>query len=185
MRSFKRAVNGDDQIRNCAPSARIMTSATVGLLSAVLLFAMSLFGAESADDIKVPADYRHWFHVNTMIIDKASPLFEALRGMHIIHINSVGEAVLKTGGPYRDQTIFADHLHEFTVNEGTYVEGPLKALVVMTKDKVKYAATGGWGWQAWAGGDPSKPLVTDATKQCLECHQARKEQDYVYSTYIP
>jgi hypothetical protein len=29
------------------------------------------------------------------------------------------------------------------------------------------------------------PAVTDATKQCFECHQARKEQDYVYSTYIP
>jgi hypothetical protein len=41
------------------------------------------------------------------------------------------------------------------------------------------------GPQAWAGGDPKKPLVTDATKQCFECHQARKEKDYVYSTYIP
>ena len=42
------------------------------------------------------------------------------------------------------------------------------------------ASTGGWAWQAWAGGDPSKPLVTDAAKQCFECHH-----DYVYSTYIP
>jgi hypothetical protein len=55
----------------------------------------------------------------------------------------------------------------------------------MLKDKKKYASTGGWGWQAWAGGDPAKPIVTDATKQCFECHQARKDHDYVYSTYIP
>jgi hypothetical protein len=27
--------------------------------------------------------------------------------------------------------------------------------------------------------------VTDATKQCFECHQPKKDQDYVYSTYIP
>jgi hypothetical protein len=25
--------------------------------------------------------------------------------------------------------------------------------------------------QTWAGGDPNRPLVTDATKQCFECHQ--------------
>jgi Cytochrome P460 len=160
-------------------------SAGLGLLSAALLVGISSFTAESADDIEIPAGYRNWFHVNTMIIDKASPLFEGLGGMHIIHVNSTGEAALKTGAPYPDKTIFLDDLHEFTVSEGSYIEGPLKALVIMTKDQKKYAATGGWGWQAWAGGDPNKPLVTDATKQCFECHQARKDQDYVYSTYIP
>jgi hypothetical protein len=76
-------------------------------------------------------------------------------------------------------------LHEFTISEGSYVEGPRKATAIMLKDKKKYVSTGGWGFQAWAGGDPTKPLVTDPTKQCFECHQARKDQDYVYSTYIP
>jgi hypothetical protein len=65
------------------------------------------------------------------------------------------------------------------------VEGPRKATAIMLKDKKKYAATGGWGFQAWAGGDPTKPLVTDPAKQCFECHQPKKNQDYVYSTYIP
>ena len=31
----------------------------------------------------------------------------------------------------------------------------------------------------------NKPLVTDAAKQCFACHQPKKDQDYVYSTYIP
>jgi len=35
------------------------------------------------------------------------------------------------------------------------------------------------------GGDPKKPQVTDAAKQCFACHQAKKDQDYVYSAYIP
>ena len=35
------------------------------------------------------------------------------------------------------------------------------------------------------GGDPKKPRVTDAAKQCFACHQPKKDQDYVYSTYIP
>jgi hypothetical protein len=49
----------------------------------------------------------------------------------------------------------------------------------MTKDRKKCAATGDWGWKAWV--IQTNPWVTDAAKQCFECHQAKKEQDYVYS----
>ncbi len=184
MSSLSSGVNTDEHIRNRSRPGRMKTSAGLGLLSAALV-AISLFAAKSADDIQIPVGFRNWFHVNTMVIDKANPLFEVLGGMHIIHINSIGEAALKQGGPYPDGTIFMDDLREFTISEGSYSEGQQKALVIMIKDKNKYAATGGWGWQAWAGGDPSKPLVTDATKQCFECHQAKKDRDYVYSTYIP
>jgi hypothetical protein len=55
----------------------------------------------------------------------------------------------------------------------------------MVKDSKKYASTGGWGFQFFEGGDPKKPQVTDAAKQCFACHQPKKDQDYVYSTYIP
>ena len=48
----------------------------------------------------------------------------------------------------------------------------------------KYASTSGWGFQFFEGRDPKKPQVTDAAKQCFACHQPKKDQDYVYSTYI-
>jgi cytochrome P460 len=154
-------------------------------LSAAALVALLPFAARSTDDIKIPADYRNWFHVNTLVVGKESPLFEILGGMHVIHVNPDGVAALKKGGPYPDKTIFLDHVHESTLADGAYAEGPLKALTIMVKDSKMYASTGGWGFQAWAGGDPSKPIVTDATKQCFECHTPKKDQDYVYSTYIP
>jgi hypothetical protein len=156
-----------------------LLSATLGLL------AVASLTAESADDIKPPANFRHWFHVNTMIVDKASPLFEALGGMHNVYINSTGEAALKKGGAYPDKTMFATDLHDFTISDGSYVEGARKGIAVMVKSSRKYASTGGWGFQFFAGGDPKKPVVTDATKQCFECHVPRKDNDYVYSTYIP
>jgi hypothetical protein len=131
------------------------------------------------------SSFRNWYHVNTMVIDKGSPLFEAMGGMHNVYINSTGETALKKGEPYPDKTVLLVDLHEFTISDGSYVEGPRKATAIMLKDKKKYASTGGWGFQAWAGGDPTKPLVTDPTKQCFECHQPKKDQDYVYSTYIP
>ncbi len=156
-----------------------LLSAALGLLAIVSL------PAGSADDIKPPTGYRQWFHVNTMIVDKASPLFGALGGMHNVHVNSAGEAALKKGGPYPDDTVFVTDLHDFSVVDGSYVEGALKGLAIMVKDSKKYASTGGWAFQFWQGGDPTKPVVTDATKQCFECHQPKKDHDYVYSTYIP
>lgn len=185
MSSLRSGVNTDEQIRNGAWSERMKESAKLGLLSAALLVGISLFAAESADDIKLPVGYRNWFHVNTMIVDKASPLFEGLGGMHNVYVNSTGEAALKKGVPYPNGAMFVTDLHEFTVSDGSYVEGARKALAAMVKDSKKYASTGGWGFQLWDGGDPKKPVVTDAAKQCFECHQPRKDHDYVYSTYIP
>ena len=156
------------------------------LLSIMLgLAAAAALPVAWADDIKPPSDYRHWFHVNTMIVDKASPLFNGLGGMHNVYINAAGEAALKAGGPYPDGSIFVTDLHDFTLSDGSYVEGPRKALAMMVKDAKAYAGTGGWGFQAFAGGDPAKPLVTDAAKQCFACHEPKKAQDYVFSSYIP
>ena len=105
--------------------------------------------------------------------------------MHNVHVNSVGESALRTSGQYPNGTVFLTDLHECSVIDGSYVEGVLKGLAVMAKDSKKYASTGGWGCQFWTQGDPKKPIVTDAVKQCFECHQPKKDQDYVYSTYIP
>jgi cytochrome P460 len=153
--------------------------ATLGVL------AVTSFPAAPADDLKPPSGYRNWFHVNTMIVDKGSPLYADLGGMHNVYINSVGEPALKKGSPYPDKTMFVTDLHEFTISDGSYVEGARKALALMVKDAKKYSSTGGWGFQLWEGGDPKKPKVTDAVKQCFECHQPKKDQDYVYSTYVP
>jgi hypothetical protein len=155
------------------------------IASAAAIIAIRSVAAQSADDLQLPSGYRNWFHVNTMIIDKASPLFEALGGMHNVHVNSVGEAALKKGGPYPDGTIFVTDLHEFSVADGSTVMGKLKGVAVMVKDAKKYAATGGWGFQVFIEADPKKTLVTDAAKQCFACHVPQKAQDYVYSTYIP
>jgi hypothetical protein len=156
-----------------------LMSATLGLL------AVASFPAQSADDIKPPAGYRNWFHVNTMIVDKASPLFDGLGGMHNVYINATGLPALKKGGPYPDKSMFVTDLHDFMVTDGSYVEGARKGIAVMVKDSKKYASTGGWGFQFFAGGDPKKPVVTDPAKDCYACHQPKKDQDYVYSTYIP
>ena len=185
MSSVRMCARIVDRIRNGGRWTRIKRSAGLGLLFGAVVGVITAVAAESADGLKLPVSFRHWYHVNTMVIDKGSPLFEAMGGMHNVYINSTGEPALKKGEPYPDKTVFLVDLHDFTISDGSYVEGSRKATAIMLKDKNKYVSTGGWGFQAWAGGDPTKPLVTDPTKQCFECHQAKKDQDYVYSTYIP
>jgi hypothetical protein len=156
------------------------------LISATLaLVAATTIAAQSADDIKLPTGYRNWFHVNTMVVDKASPLSADLGGMHNVYVNATGAAALKKGGPYPNGSQFVTDLHDFTITDGSYVEGARKGVATMIKDAKKYASTGGWGFQFWAEGDAKKPVVTDAAKQCFACHEPKKDQGYVYSTYIP
>ena len=155
------------------------------LVVAIGMIAIVAVAAEGAGNLQRPSGYRNWFHVNTMVVDKASPLFAVLGGMHNVHVNAAGEAALKKGEPCPNGTKFVIDLHDFALVDGAYTEGAIKGLALMEKDSKKYAATGGWGFQFWAGGDPKKPIVTDAATQCFACHQPKKSQDYVYSTYIP
>jgi hypothetical protein len=124
MNSVRKCVSTDDRIRNGARWALIKGSAGLGLLSAAVVGSIAPFAAESASDLELPASYRDWYHVNTMVIDKGSPLFEAMGGMHNVYINSTGETALKKGEPYPDKTVFLVDLHAFTIADGSYVEGP-------------------------------------------------------------
>jgi hypothetical protein len=169
-----------------------MRKKTRGILGLAIVW-VSL-GASSANppaaDIPFPSGFRDWFVVNSMIVTKDSPIFGQIGGLHIIYVNAKGLATLKKGGPlpYPDGTVLADDVHEFSVKNGSYVEGEKKAVTVMLKDAKKYATNGGWGFQAWAGGDPSKPLVPDAThatQACFLCHTPQRANDYTFSRYIP
>ena len=160
-----------------------------GLALALTVFAAS--SATSADDgVPFPDGFRDWFVVNSMTATKESPVFGNVDGMHFIHVNAGGLPTLKKGGPfpYPDGTIFADDVHEFSMRDGASVEGAKKFVTVMVKDAKKYASTGGWGFQVWVAGDPSKPRIPDtahAITACFICHTSQKAQDYVFSTYIP
>jgi hypothetical protein len=156
-------------------------------VSVVAVLALgTVFAAPAGDRLTIPVGFEHWYLVNSMVVTKDSPLFDAIGGLHHIYVNAVGLPRLKKGGstPYPDGTIFTDDVRDVSLVDGSYVQGPRKAIPVMVKDARKYASTGGWGFQAWAGGDPKKPLVTDAATMCFACHTPQKASDYTFSTYL-
>jgi hypothetical protein len=158
----------------------------LGFVGLLMLFAV-VSTRSAGNDVPFPDGFRDWFVVNSMIVTKDSPMSAQIGGMHIIYVNAKGLPTLKNGGPfpYPDGTVFADDVHDFSVKDGSYVEGSKKAVTAMVKDAAKYASTGGWGFQVWPGGDPSKPLIADARQPCFACHTPQKAQDFTFSTYIP
>jgi len=151
----------------------------------------SALSAVSVDDgVPFPDGLRDWFFVNSLTATADSPLFGHIAGVHHIYVNARGLPTLKAGRPfpYPDGTIFADDVHEFSVKDGASLEGAKKFVTVMVKDAKKYATTGGWGFQVWAAGDPTKPQVPDlahSVEACFVCHTPQKAQDYTFSSYIP
>jgi len=162
-----------------------MRSVPLVALAAVVLISASVALAAARAALTPPTGYRHWFHVNSQLVDSTSPFAAQLGGLHNVYVNAIGQPALEANAAYPDGSVFADDVHKFTVSNGTYTEGARAALVVMAKDGKLYAATGGWGFQAWAGGDPGKPLVTDPVTQCFNCHTSQAGHQYVFSTYIP
>ena len=62
------------------------------------------------------------------------------------------------------------------VQDGNAVtEGARKVVGVMHKDARKFEATGGWGFEGFGGGDPTKRVVgNNAASACFACHQPQK-----------
>ena len=148
----------------------------------------TLLAAQTGDALKIPEGFRQWYLVHSTLITKDNNAFGLIPGIHLIYVNATGFDRLKRGGstPYPDGTVFTDDVREFSAtDDGSYLQGTgRKAITVMVKDSRKYASTGGWGFQAWAGGDSTKPIATDTVKQCFNCHVPQKAQDYTFSKYL-
>jgi hypothetical protein len=155
---------------------------------AALLTAGTLF-ANATDGVKMPLNFQHdGFLANSMLVTKEPNNTGLKPGVHLIYVNPAGLDRLKQGGStkYPDGTVFTDDVREFSLDDGVYHQGGHEFITTMVRDSKAYASTGGWGFQAWLGGDPTKPIVTDPVKQCFTCHrdQSPSGNEFVFSTYL-
>jgi hypothetical protein len=148
-------------------------------VAGILVSFGTLSAGSAGDEVPFPNGLRDWFFVNSLSATADSPLFGHVGGVHHIYVNAKGLRTLKAGGPfpYPDGTVFADDVHDFTVKDDAYLEGVKKFVTVMVKDSKKYATTGGWGFQVWAGGDPTKPqLPISPTRSRLALRATRRKK---------
>lgn len=147
----------------------------------LLLVASAVVTAAEPPPVAYPKDYRSWQHVKSMVIEAGHPLYESFGGIHHLYAN---DKALQgyASGKFPDGAVIAFDLLEARRADNAISEGPRKVLGVMHKDARRYAATGGWGFEGFAGGDAGKRAVADkAASACYGCHAGQKDHDYVFS----
>jgi hypothetical protein len=135
--------------------------------------------AEKAN-VDFPLGYRNWLHVKSMLIQPGHALENPFQGIHHVYANDKAADGLKNG-TYADGSVLVFDLLNYTEKDKTIQEGERKLVGVMHKDSAKYSATGGWGFEGFAGNSKTERLVKDGGKSCFDCHAPEKGKDYVFS----
>ena len=142
--------------------------------------------------VKLPANYRELklIAVNNLIVAGKTDQLRAQLG------NDVAIKAFKEGKiPFPDGAIIAA-IHWTRVRSEdnsnvlagpfpgaqSFVVGSLLNAQFMVKDSKKYAATGGWGFADFKGGQPGDKALHET---CFPCHVPAKDRDYVFTRYAP
>lgn len=132
--------------------------------------------------VPYPQDYRNWHHVKSMVIERGHSLYDTFGGIHHLYANDKARQGYATG-KFPDGSVIVFDLLQGMHADNTITEGPRKIVGVMHKDSRKYASTGGWGFEGFAGGDATKRAVGQkAATACFGCHTSQKGKDYVFSS---
>lgn len=150
-------------------------------LTALLTLACGVPALAGDNAVPYPDHYRDWHHVKSMVIEQGHPLYESFGGIHHLYANKKAVAGYKTG-TFADGSVIVFDLLEANHAGNAVTEGPRKVAGVMHKDAKKYAATGGWGFEGFGGGDRNNRVVgANAASACYDCHAPQKDRDYVFS----
>lgn len=132
-------------------------------------------------EVPYPAGYRDWHHVKSMVIEQGHPLYGAFGGIHHLYANDKALEGYRSDA-FPDGAVIIFDLLEAVHDGNAVTEGARKVVGVMHKDARKFAATGGWGFEGFGGGDPTNRVVgANAAAACFACHQPQKDQDYTFS----
>ncbi|MBV6417815.1 MAG: hypothetical protein CMLOHMNK_02580 [Steroidobacteraceae bacterium] len=156
------------------------------LAAGAALAAAAVAGAAlSADSAAVPypEGYRAWQHVKSMVIEPGHALYGAFGGIHHLYAN---DKAMKgyASGHFPDGAVIVFDLLEAMPADHAVTEGKRKVVGVMHRDAKKYAQTGGWGFEGFAGDSKTERAVGDkAASACFSCHAPQKDREYVFSRY--
>jgi hypothetical protein len=165
-------------------SSRVTRAAACCCAVAVCLIAgraMGARGQEAGAAIAYPDGYRTWAHVKSTVMTSAHASFPENGGFHHIYANAPALQGYRTRQFSDGSTIVFDWL-EARENAGLLVEGPRRRVDVMVKDATRFAATGGWGFERFAGDSRTERAATPPRSACFACHQKLAKDGLVLST---
>jgi len=153
------------------------------LIAIVVAGAAATAFAATPGAVPYPTNYRDWTHVKSMVIEPGHALHSSFGGIHHLYANPQALEGYRTGR-FPDGAIIVFDLLEAKSADHAVTEGARKVVGVMRRDAKRYAATGGWGFEGFAGDSDTQRVVgPNAATACFACHQAKRDQGYVFSSY--
>jgi hypothetical protein len=145
-------------------------------------FLVAATSAQSTPElVPYPEGYREWMHVKSALITPQSRSFKRFGGLHHIYANTKAIEGYRTGVFVDGAVIVADFL-ETQEKDGDTSEGKRRFIDVMLKDSKRFAQTGGWGFEEFSGDSKTERTLTNPTKECFQCHTAKQESSFVFSS---
>jgi hypothetical protein len=152
-----------------------------GVALGLALVTLGNVRAADAPGVAFPAGYREWTHVKSMVIESGHPLYQAFGGIHHLYANDRAMQGYRSGR-FPDGAVIVFDLLDAHAADHAITEGARKVVGVMHRDATRYAATGGWGFEAFKGDSTTDRAVgTKAATACFQCHQAQKAREFVFS----
>jgi Cytochrome P460 len=150
-------------------------------VSFVMLVSSLYLWAKPEGVIVYPAGFRDWNHVRSALIGPASPAYKEYGGLHHIYANAKAMEGYR-GGKFPDGSVLVFDLFEANEHHGTTIEGRRKFIDMMVRDGKRFADTGGWGYERYAGDSQTERVLSAQAKTaCYNCHATKKDNDYVFS----
>ena len=154
-------------------------------LNSLIIFSSLLSAAVIADDqVAYPDDYRNWRHIKSMVIQPGHSLENPFAGIHHIYANQAATGGLASG-QFKDGATLVFDLLKANAADHAITEGDRKLVGVMVRDQKRFRATGGWGFEGFAGNSKSKRLVKDGGQSCFACHTSEEKNQYVFTRSRP
>jgi hypothetical protein len=152
------------------------------ILSFAMLLAITSLATLAQDDgsIAFPEGYRDWYqHHTTVNLKGHTPEGEV--GIQNVYVNAAARSGLRTG-KFADGAIFVvDRFGYKDEGNATLKQDARKVVAVMLRDAERYKQTGGWGFQAFKGGDANAPVVKDGGAACFACHVPHADNNFLFT----
>jgi len=152
--------------------------ATFGLGAA--LIAMGAVAEQDTTGIGFPEGYRNWYHHHSTVnMEGHAP--EGNVGLQHVYVNALGVEGLRSGR-FADGAIFVVDRFKYAEDANhSLSQNGRKVVAVMVRDAARYAETGGWGFQAFKGGDPKMLAVKDGGTACFACHIPHADNHFLFT----
>jgi hypothetical protein len=149
-------------------------------VAAALTLVAAPFAFAQNPSVSFPTDYRDWFHHHTTVnLQGHTPEGEV--GIQNVYVNDAARAGLRSGKFENGATLVVDRFSFRNEDADTLKQDQRKVVAVMVRDAEAFKDTGGWGFQAFKGGDPKQAVVKDGGVACFGCHIPHASNNFLFT----